>query len=195
MQADRPASGLKETRPFQFLFAMMKIVDTVSIIEKYYEPGSQSHYYLVEHGKAVANKALEIAARLSHMNPVSPQQRDRFSTSHSGVFCAARTGVPTRTNWSGQSFNASGKVKKDPWLPGRTGVADCRRSFWPHPPTRAPGRDSPSCPGAPTAAHVEANRDRDGRIQRTDPADPDSGHARKLRKAAEENITTTGGDQ
>ena len=39
------------------------MVDIFSIIEKYYEPGSQSHFYMVEHGKAVANKALEIALR------------------------------------------------------------------------------------------------------------------------------------
>jgi uncharacterized protein len=45
------------------------MVDIFSIIEKYYEPGSQAHFYMVEHGKAVANKALEIAARLSHKNP------------------------------------------------------------------------------------------------------------------------------
>ncbi len=44
-------------------------MDAFSIIEKYYEPGSQSHFYMVEHGKVVAKRALDIAARLSSMNP------------------------------------------------------------------------------------------------------------------------------
>lgn len=39
------------------------------MLEKYYRPGTQAHFYLVEHGKAVAGKSLEIAARLSDLNP------------------------------------------------------------------------------------------------------------------------------
>lgn len=44
-------------------------MDAVSIINKYYEPGSKLHFYLLEHGRAVANKALAIANRLTHVNP------------------------------------------------------------------------------------------------------------------------------
>jgi len=44
-------------------------VDVFSIIDRYYKPGSQAHFYLVEHGKAVASKALDVAARLTHLNP------------------------------------------------------------------------------------------------------------------------------
>ncbi len=44
-------------------------MDAISIIKKYYEPDSQVYYFLVEHGKAVAKKALEIAVRLDQMNP------------------------------------------------------------------------------------------------------------------------------
>ncbi|HMK61741.1 MAG TPA: HD domain-containing protein [Dissulfurispiraceae bacterium] len=44
-------------------------VNALSIIEKYYQPGSESHYYLTEHSKAVARMSLEIARRLEHLNP------------------------------------------------------------------------------------------------------------------------------
>lgn len=50
-------------------FVIMILMDALSVIEKYYDPGSEAYYYLVEHGKAVAGKALEIAARLSDLNP------------------------------------------------------------------------------------------------------------------------------
>jgi uncharacterized protein len=39
-------------------------VDVIAVIEKYYQPGSQSYFFLMEHGKAVAGKALAIAERL-----------------------------------------------------------------------------------------------------------------------------------
>ncbi len=68
-QAHRPYGGRTGTGPFPLQFAIIEAVDALSIIEKYYKPASQSHFYLVEHGKAVANKALEIATRLSHLNP------------------------------------------------------------------------------------------------------------------------------
>ena len=41
----------------------------ITVIEKYYQPGSQSFFFLVEHGKAVAGKALSVAKRLRHLNP------------------------------------------------------------------------------------------------------------------------------
>jgi uncharacterized protein len=40
-----------------------------AIIEKYYEPGSQAYFFLIEHGKVVARKALEVAERMSGLNP------------------------------------------------------------------------------------------------------------------------------
>lgn len=44
-------------------------MDPISIIEKYYERESESYFFLVEHGKAVARKALEVAGRLKDLNP------------------------------------------------------------------------------------------------------------------------------
>jgi uncharacterized protein len=44
-------------------------MDPIYIIEKYYAPDSQAYFFLVEHGKAVARKALEIAARLGDLHP------------------------------------------------------------------------------------------------------------------------------
>ncbi|MDA8432317.1 MAG: hypothetical protein M0Z60_05060 [Nitrospiraceae bacterium] len=41
----------------------------IRIIAKYYEPGSLAYDILLEHSKAVAGKALEIAGRQAHMNP------------------------------------------------------------------------------------------------------------------------------
>lgn len=38
-------------------------MDPVSIIEKYYEPGSKAHWFFIRHARAVARKALEIARR------------------------------------------------------------------------------------------------------------------------------------
>ena len=39
----------------------VKKTDPLVIISKYYDPGSTSHEILVEHGRAVAGKALDIA--------------------------------------------------------------------------------------------------------------------------------------
>jgi len=47
----------------------VKKTDPFVIISKYYDPGSTSHMILVEHGRAVAKKALDIAQRLAHLNP------------------------------------------------------------------------------------------------------------------------------
>jgi len=44
-------------------------MDPIFIIEKYYEPGSEAYFFLVEHGKAVAQMSLEIAGRLPDLNP------------------------------------------------------------------------------------------------------------------------------
>jgi uncharacterized protein len=41
-------------------------MDPLTIIEQYYEPGSRTYQVLVHHGKAVSEKAIEIARRLSN---------------------------------------------------------------------------------------------------------------------------------
>ncbi len=47
----------------------MKKIDPFVIISKYYDPGSISHMILVEHGRAVAGKALDIARKLAQPTP------------------------------------------------------------------------------------------------------------------------------
>ncbi len=44
-------------------------MDAIKIIEKYYEPDSKAYYFLIQHGKLVAKKALEIAERVKELNP------------------------------------------------------------------------------------------------------------------------------
>lgn len=44
-------------------------MDPIKIIEKYYKPGSKAFEFLVQHGRGVARKALEIAERVGHLNP------------------------------------------------------------------------------------------------------------------------------
>ncbi len=44
-------------------------MDTLKIIEKYYDTDSKAYYYLIHHGRLVAKKALEIAERLGELNP------------------------------------------------------------------------------------------------------------------------------
>jgi uncharacterized protein len=44
-------------------------MDPISIIKKYYESDSQAYFFLIEHSKAVARKALEVAQRMSDLNP------------------------------------------------------------------------------------------------------------------------------
>jgi len=44
-------------------------VDFMQIIQKYYEIDSKSYEFLVEHSEAVTRKAIEIAKKVSHLNP------------------------------------------------------------------------------------------------------------------------------
>lgn len=44
-------------------------MDPIKIIKKYYDPKSQAYYYLVEHGKLIQKKALEVVERVKHLNP------------------------------------------------------------------------------------------------------------------------------
>ena len=49
----------------------MKIggIDAIGLISKYYEPGSFAFNLLIGHGRAVAQKALEVAERVNDLNP------------------------------------------------------------------------------------------------------------------------------
>jgi uncharacterized protein len=44
-------------------------MDPLKIIEKYYRPGSKSYEFLVQHGRSVERKAIEVAERVRHLNP------------------------------------------------------------------------------------------------------------------------------
>ena len=44
-------------------------MDPIKIIQKFYKVDSRSYEYLTEHSKAVAKKALEVAKKVSHLNP------------------------------------------------------------------------------------------------------------------------------
>jgi len=44
-------------------------IDSIGLIRKYYEPDSLAYRILVSHSGAVAQKALDMAKRLGHMNP------------------------------------------------------------------------------------------------------------------------------
>ncbi len=44
-------------------------INTLYIIEKYYNPDSYLYKLIVNHGRCVAKKALEIAHKLHHLNP------------------------------------------------------------------------------------------------------------------------------
>jgi uncharacterized protein len=41
----------------------------ITLIEKYYEPGSKAYYFLVHHSTLVAQKALQIAGRIKELGP------------------------------------------------------------------------------------------------------------------------------
>lgn len=45
------------------------MIDPLKVVEKYYEPGSKAYFFLLNHGRVVAKKALEIARKVSHLNP------------------------------------------------------------------------------------------------------------------------------
>lgn len=47
------------------------MLDPLVIIEKYYDPESDLYYFLVEHSRMVAQKALSLAERNQHLNPDS----------------------------------------------------------------------------------------------------------------------------
>lgn len=46
-----------------------RLQNALDIIEKYYEPDSKAYHFLVQHGKLVAHKALQVADRVKELNP------------------------------------------------------------------------------------------------------------------------------
>ena len=44
-------------------------MDSLKIIQKYYQIDSKSYQFLLEHSKAVTKKAIEIAKKVPHLNP------------------------------------------------------------------------------------------------------------------------------
>lgn len=44
-------------------------MDPLKIINKYYKPDSKAFEFLIQHGRSVAGKALEVAERVRHLNP------------------------------------------------------------------------------------------------------------------------------
>ena len=47
----------------------MNPLDIVNIIDQYYKSGSRTHNILIQHGKQVTNKALDIAKKIPQFNP------------------------------------------------------------------------------------------------------------------------------
>jgi uncharacterized protein len=43
--------------------------DVIKLIEKYYEPDSKAHHFVLHHGRLVAHKALQVAQRIKELNP------------------------------------------------------------------------------------------------------------------------------
>lgn len=44
-------------------------MDVIKIIEKYYEPDSKAYHSLIQHGKCVTQKALQLAESVKELNP------------------------------------------------------------------------------------------------------------------------------
>lgn len=56
-------------RPYFFHGNFMNPFDIVNIIDQYYKSGSRTHNILIQHGKQVTNKALDIAKKIPQFNP------------------------------------------------------------------------------------------------------------------------------
>lgn len=61
-------------------------MDPLSVIGKYYDPGSTAYYFLVHHGRLVARKALDIAERCIQMNPDREFIREAAMLHDIGIF-------------------------------------------------------------------------------------------------------------
>lgn len=51
------------------IIAMVFAMNPIDILEKYYKPGSKAYEFLIQHGRSVSRKALDIAERVGHLNP------------------------------------------------------------------------------------------------------------------------------
>jgi uncharacterized protein len=71
----------------------VKKIDPVVIIERYYERGSTSYLVLVEHGRAVSEKSLEIAKRLGRMNPDMEFIEEAAMLHDIGIFLTDEPGI------------------------------------------------------------------------------------------------------
>ncbi|MFH1102790.1 MAG: HD domain-containing protein [Pseudomonadota bacterium] len=61
-------------------------MNPIDIIEKYYEPGTRLHRILIHHGNLVAQKALEIAWKLTHLE-IDPAFLEEAAMLHDiGIF-------------------------------------------------------------------------------------------------------------
>lgn len=57
------------TGVMQGMITALVIEEPLRIIQKYYDPACELYRFLVEHGEAVARKALEAAEKVRHLNP------------------------------------------------------------------------------------------------------------------------------
>ena len=75
------------------------MLNAIEVLGKFYDPGSKTFQILVEHGRAVAGKALAAARRVPHLNP-NPQFIEQAALLHDiGIF---KTYAP-ELNCNGQS--------------------------------------------------------------------------------------------
>lgn len=61
-------------------------MDPIGIIEKYYDPESRAHYFLINHSTAVTEKALRIASRVKHLSPDLAFIREAAMLHDIGIF-------------------------------------------------------------------------------------------------------------
>lgn len=67
-------------------------MDPIQIIQKFYDPRSRAYAVLVDHGRRVADEALEVARRVPHLNPDLELVREAAMLHDIGMF---RTRVET----------------------------------------------------------------------------------------------------
>ena len=68
-------------------------MDPLQVIEKFYPPGAKTHTILVHHSRQVAQKSLEIARSLSHLN-LDPDFIEQAAMLHDiGIFMTASPAI------------------------------------------------------------------------------------------------------
>ncbi len=68
-------------------------IDAIGIIRKYYEPDSPAFPILIAHSSAVAQKALDIAKQLGHMNPDTAFISEAAMLHDIGIFMTNEPGI------------------------------------------------------------------------------------------------------